>query len=152
MAHAATTAIGREAIRPSRRSGHPSFTRVSCNMTTKNAPASGIVAGGSAAWRSVDGQGEPRNRSPRPLPARTRGAARSLRSCGDWRRVHHELSGDREFADAPAGCVEDGIGDRACTADLANLTDAFDPERIDAAVFDFDELDRDLGSVGVDGD
>ena len=37
--------MGPDEIRPRRRSGHPSFTRVSCNMTTKNAPASGIVAG-----------------------------------------------------------------------------------------------------------
>src|SRR5207253_4392082 len=110
------------------------------------------VAGGSAAPRWVDGQGELRNREPRPLLARMPGAAWRPRSCGGWRCVHDEFGGDREFADAPAGCVEDGIGDRGCSADLADLTDTFHPERIDAAVFDFDELDPDLGSVGVDGD
>jgi hypothetical protein len=39
--------------------------------------------------------------------------------------VHHEFGGERQFADATTCGIEDGVGDRACGADLADLADTF---------------------------
>jgi hypothetical protein len=62
------------------------------------------------------------------------------------------LDGDRQFADAAAGGMEDGVGDGGGDADLADLADALEAKRVDHLVADLDELHLDVGRVGVDRD
>ena len=61
------------------------------------------------------------------------------------------VEGDRERADAAAGGVVDGVGDRGGDADEADLADSFCAERRER-VWVSDEDDVDVGDVGVDGD
>ena len=63
-------------------------------------------------------------------------------SCRDAGRVHHQLGGQRQLADAASSRMEDSVGDRGSHADLANLSDTLDPERLDDVVSDLDELKR----------
>ena len=44
------------------------------------------------------------------------------------------IEGDREFADANAGGVPNGVGDGTRRAGDPDLADAFDPERIDVGI------------------
>ena len=62
------------------------------------------------------------------------------------------LDGDRQFAGPVAGGVVDRVGDRGGGADLPDFPDALDAERAGDVVLDFDQLDVDVGCVGVDGD
>jgi len=48
--------------------------------------------------------------------------------------------------------VVDGVGDGGAGADLPDLADALDPERPGDVVFHLDEVDVDIGCVGVDRD
>jgi hypothetical protein len=67
---------------------------------------------------------------------------------------------DRELADAHTGGMVDGVGDRRIGADVAELANALDAERIDLAVLlgeedhlCFDDVgvgrDQVLGKVGI---
>jgi len=62
------------------------------------------------------------------------------------------LDGDRQFAGPVAGGVVHRVGDRGGGADLPDFPDALDAERAGDVVLDFDQLDVDVGRVGVDGD
>src|SRR5207302_10072264 len=62
------------------------------------------------------------------------------------------LDGDGQFADPVPGGVVDGVGDGRAGADLPDLADALDPEGPGDVVFDLDEVDVEVGCVGVDRD
>src|SRR4051812_42459250 len=86
-----------------------------------------LAPGVSLAPRSAGARAD----RPSPVQPRLAPARLHVKSCGDWRWIHYELGGHRQLADSLAGCVEDSVGDRRCDADLADLTDAFDAERVD---------------------
>src|SRR3954452_4103138 len=64
-------------------------------------------------------------------------------------RSHDLVYGDRQVADAPAGGVEDGVGDGGGRADDADLTQPLDPDRTGLVVLLIDEDHVDIVDIGV---
>src|SRR3954468_12080694 len=63
-------------------------------------------------------------------------------------RLQQALDPDRQLPPPLARGVEDRIGDRRVGADIAQLAQALDAQRIDLAVLLLDEQDLHLGHVG----
>src|SRR6266487_4429477 len=87
---------------------------------------------------------------PRAVPRVVAGV--SLASPTETPDLQEILDGDRQFADTAAGGVEHRVGDGRGHADLADLADALDAQRIDHLVADLHQLHVDSGRVGVDRD
>src|SRR5438034_7891926 len=69
-----------------------------------------------------------------------------------WSRFVEEiLDHDGDVPDADAGGVVDGVGDGGGHADDGDFADSFGTDGIVQGVGVFDEVDVDVGDVGVDG-
>ena len=64
---------------------------------------------------------------------------------------HYLIDGNRQMADAPAGGVEDGVGDSGGRADDADLTQPFDADRARLIVLLIDEDHVDVVNIRVRG-
>jgi hypothetical protein len=58
----------------------------------------------------------------------------------------------RSSPDPVPGRVENGVGDRRRPTEPSDLSDAFDPERVEELVGDLNELDHHVGCIGIDGE